>query len=175
MSTLSKPAKLTIFWSRMAGWLGTNCVAPIAVFANKFGLFTEEQYQPVYDELGNLVNETPPALNGWGIMSCILIGFTLMSIVREVADAYTGYSLTKQTLTGIVKSVMPLIIAFCVCYFLEGVLYNVKYCLVVLIISKCISIPLNPLPQWRYEKNGIEDYNDALGTVVEYLKHKKEV
>lgn len=174
MATLSKPAKLTIFWSRMAGWLATSCAAPIAVFANKFGLLSEDQYKPVYDELGNLISETPPALNGWGILSCILVGFTLMSIIKEITNAYTGYSLTKQVLTGIVHSVMPLIIAFCICYFLEGVLYHVKYCLIVLIISKTVSIPLNPLPAWRYEKSGVEDYNDAIKTIAAYFKNKKE-
>ena len=173
--TTRNPKQLAIFWGRFAGWISASCIAPIAVFASKFGLFSEEQYEPVYDELGNVVNATAPALNGWGIVSCIIVGFTLISILKEVVKAYTGYSLTKQFLTGIVNSIVPLVIAFGICYFLDGVLDNVKYCLLVLIITKLIAIPLNPLPKWRYEKNGVENYNDFLSTVASYIKNKKEV
>ena len=173
--TNSNASKLAIFWTRMTGWLLASCVAPVAVFATKFGLFSEEQYAPVYDELGNVVNSTAPALNGWGIVSCLIVGFTLISIIKEVVKAYTGYSLTKQVLTGIVHSILPLVICFAMCYFLDGVLDNIRYCLLVLIITKLVAIPLNPLPKWRYEKNGVENYNDFLSTVASYIKDKKEV
>ena len=166
--------KHAVFWARMTSWIGVSCVAPITVFATKFGLFEKEKYAPVYDELGNVVNATPPALNGWGIVSCFIVGFTLVSILKEVIKAYTGYSLIKQFLTGVVQSIIPLVIGFAVCYFLDGVLDNVRYCLLVLIITKLVAVPLNPLPKWRYEKNGIENYDDFINTVSNYLKFKKE-
>lgn len=169
-----KLSQTALFWVRMLCWIAASCIVPVSVFAVKFGLFSEKQYAPVYDELGNVVNATPPALNGWGIVSCFIVGFTLVSILKEVIKAYTGYSLIKQFLTGIVQSIIPLVIGFAVCYFLDGVLDNVKYCLLVLIITKLVAIPLNPLPKWRYEKNGVENYNDFLSTIASYIK-KKEV
>lgn len=164
--------KRAVFWTRMTSWIGVSCVAPITVFATKFGLFEKEKYAPVYDELGNVINKTPPALNGWGIVSCIVIGFTVLNILKEVSKAYTGYSLTKQVIVGITSAV-PLVIALAICYFLEGVIDNVRYCLIVIIITKIVATPLNPLPKWRYEKNGIENYDDFLATLSKYIKNRK--
>jgi hypothetical protein len=165
--------KRAVFWTRMTSWVGVSCITPIVVFATKFGLFEKEKYTPVYDELGNVINKTPPALNGWGIVSCIVIGFTILSILKEVAKAYTGYSLAKQVIVGITSAV-PLVIALAVCYFLEGVIDNVKYCLIVLIITKIASAPLNPLPKWRFEKNGVENYDDFISTISKYITSRKE-
>lgn len=169
-NTLSRPAQLGVFWGRLICWISASTVAPIAVFASKFGLFSEQHYEPMYDELGNVINATPPALNGWGIVSCMIIGLTITSILKEVVKAYSGYSLPKQVLTGIVNSVLPLVVCFGICYFLEGVLDSVKYCLIILIITKLIAIPLNPLPKWRYEKNGVENYDEFINTVIKHFK-----
>lgn len=156
----------------MIGWISANCIVPIIVFAKKFGLFESKQ---VYtDSLGNIISSVSSKLNGWGIISCILIGLTLTSIVKEIASAYTGYSLTKQCFDGIVKSVIPLGIAYAVCYFLNGVIAQVMFCLGTLIICKCVAIPLNPLPKWKYEKRGVEDYTDALSYLTKLVKSKEK-
>ena len=147
-----------VFWIRMLFWTLLSCVAPVAVFAYKFGLFK----QPVqYDSLGNVIPGAMASLNGWGIVSCIVVGTFLIGIIQEIADACVGYSLTKQCYMGITK-LIPLIIAYAVCYFLSGVMAHVMYCLAVIIICKAIAIPINPLPKWKYDKLGIEDYTDAL-------------
>lgn len=151
-----------IFWTRITGWVGTGCAAPIAVFATKFGLFSQSGYTVTTDELGNITSVSPIALNGWGIVSCFLIFWTLTNALKEIRQAYSGYSMTKQCLDGFINSIMPLIVMFAVCYFLSGVLDNIMYCLGVIIISKTISIPINPLPQWKYTVKGVEDYSDPV-------------
>ena len=160
---------LILFWIRLIMWVGASCIAPIAVFSKKFGLFEEASYEPVYDELGNVINGSPPALSGWGILSCVLVGFTALSILKEVSKAYVGYSFTKQIIKGICGAI-PIAICFALCYFLEDNIETLKYCFSVLLITKLIAVPLNPLPKWRYDKCGVEDYNDFLKTMSGYLK-----
>ena len=160
---------LILFWTRLIVWIGVSCIVPIVVFSIKFGLFKETHYEPIYDELGNVINSSPPALNGWGIVSCLIVGFTIFSILKEVSKSYVGYSFTKQIVKGITNTI-PIVICFVICYFLDNALDNVRYCLAVLIITKLISIPFNPLPMWRYKKCGIENYDDFIKTLTERIK-----
>ena len=169
MSIFSKHPRVT-FWSRMVGWFGIGCVTPIAVFATKFGLFKAE---PVTDALGNIVSSPAVQLNGWGAVACVLLGSYLINIIQEVADACTGYSLTKQCYIGISKTI-PLIIAYAVCYFLNGVMAQAMYCLAWLIVCRLAAVPINPLPKWKYEKKGVEDYADALKYFTGFVKTLKK-
>ena len=157
----------TVFWARMVSWLAVGCGAPIGAFAYKFGLFTKTVTE--YDELGNVVSHTSTSLNGWGIVSVLLVGSFVIQILKEIIDSCSGYSLTKQFYVGLCKTV-PLIIAFAVCYFLNGVINQVMYCLMVLIICKLASTPLNPLPKWRYEKQGKEDYSTVTEALTDFVK-----
>ena len=156
-----KTKQLLIFWTRMIGWLATGCAAPITVFAVKFGLFKTVEQNTVYDEMGNLV-QTSISLNGWGIVSCFLVLWTLAQIVSEITQSLQGYSLTKQFLTGFKNKIIPLTIAFGAFYMLQGVISQILFCLGTIIISQILAILLNPLPQWRYKKNKEENYSDAL-------------
>ena len=165
MSQIAK--NRTIFWTRLLSWLAIGCGAPIGVFAYKFGLFTKTVIE--YDELGNTVTQTSIAINGWGIVSILLIGSFVSAILKDIADAHTGYSLIKQCQVGLCKT-MPLIIAFAVLYFLSGVIEQVMFCLIVLIICKLISTPLNPLPKWKFEKQGKEDYSTISEALTELVK-----
>ena len=162
--------QLAVFWTRMFGWLLTGCGAPIATFAVKFGLFSNTSYEIKYDELGNVVEASTTALNGWGIVSCILIGYTIIQILREVSKTFTGYSLTKQCIEGVLHKILPLVILFAVCYYLNGVIQQMMFCLAVIILTQLAAIPLNPLPKWRYEKQGVEDYTDLLTSAAKILK-----
>lgn len=153
--------RLAIFWARMLGWIATGCGAPIAVFATKFGLFKTVEQSEVYDEMGNLVQKSI-SLNGWGIVSCFLIFWTIAQILSEVLKSLDGYSLTKQIITGIKHRIIPLVIAFGTFYLLQGVINEILFCLGTIIVSQIAAIALNPLPQWRYNKNKEENYDDAL-------------
>lgn len=159
-----------IFWIRMVLWTAVGCATPVVVFATKFGLFKNT---PKYDELGNVIPNANVSLNGWGIISCIIIGMFIMNIVQEIADAHIGYSLTKQCYMGISKTI-PFVIVYAICYFLNGAIGHLMYCLAVLIVCKLIATPLNPLPKWRYDKLGLEEYTDALKFLSVFVKSFKK-
>lgn len=169
----SKTKSRLIFWSRMSGWLGVGVVTPVVTFATKFGLFVEQE--PVVDALGNTIEPAGIAFNGWGIVCCVLVGSYIMQILKEIVAANQGYSLTKQCYDGVMK-LIPLIIAYGVCYFLNGVLAQVMFCLGTIIACRAAAIPLNPLPKWRFDKTGIEDYSDLLTGLTNIVKNlrKKE-
>ena len=173
LTVTDKRKHLIIFWSRMVGRLLTGTAAPIGVFAWKFGLFDVTSYTTTTDELGN-VTSVSVALNGWGILSCFLIGLTMINIIKEVLSAYQGYSLPKQCLKGLNSRIIPLVIAFFICYFLKGVIDQILFCLATFIFTQIAAIPLNPLPSWRYNKTKQEDYDDAYSLIVKALKRTKK-
>lgn len=168
----NKIKSLIIFWARMLGWVGASCLAPIGVFAYKFGLFKQNAVQ--VDSLGNVIESPSVAMNGWGILGCILIGITASQILKEVIAAYPNYSFAKQCFTGFTKTILPLLICFGVCMFLQNCIQHVTFCLGTITVCQCIAIPLNPLPKWRFEKTGNEDYSNALSFLTKFVKEIKE-
>jgi hypothetical protein len=44
------------------------------------------------------------------------------------------------------------------------------FCLITIIICKLISTPLNPLPKWKYEKLGKEDYASITEALTNFVK-----
>jgi hypothetical protein len=44
----------------------------------------------------------------------------------------------------------------------------------VIIVCKAIAIPINPLPKWKYETKGYEDYSDLLGSLTKFVKSRKK-
>ena len=156
-----------LFWTRLISWLSIGCGIPIGVFAHKFGLFTKHVVE--YDELGNIVSQPDISLNGWGIISILLIGSFISTIVKEIADSYTGYSLVKQCYIGFCKT-MPFIIAFAILYFLKNIIEQTMFCLGIIVVCRLVSIPLNPLPKWRCEKQGVEDYSTLSENLTKIVK-----
>lgn len=170
--TPSKAKPIIVFWTRMLSWIAFSCVIPILVFAYKFGLFKKDATE--VDSLGNVIAEPSVALNGWGIVACILVGFTVLRILKEIIATFPKYSFAKQCYIGFTKTVMPLLICFGVCVFLQGCIAQVTFCLGTIIICQCVAIPLNPLPKWRYERAGVEDYSDAIAFLTDFVKSKKK-
>ena len=164
--------ELLIFWLRMIGWAAAAVVAPVTTFSIKFGLFTEYGYQVTTDDLGN-VTGMKVALNGWGIVSILLIAFAILSVLREVIDAYANkYSYAKQILLGIKNKIVPIAIAIGVCYFLKGVIDQIIFCLTTIGICQLAAVALNPLPEWKSKKKGEEDYSDLISLLPKYIRGK---
>lgn len=166
--------RLLIFWLRMIGWICTGVVAPITTFTIKFGLFTKYGYNLVTDELGN-VTGMKIALNGWGIISIVLIALAIFEVINEVIAAQgEGYSYTKQLLLGFKSRCLPLAIATGVAFWLNGCLEQVQFCLIVILISQTAAMALNPLPAWRASKHNKEDYSDLISGLTKIVKEHKE-
>lgn len=172
--TVSARKDLLIFWARMIGWLATGVGIPITTFSIKFGLFNSYGYQVTTDELGNITG-SHIALNGWGIVSVILLAFTAVTIINEIIDAYSSkYSFKKQILIGIKNKIVPLAIAIGICFWLKGVIEQIIFCLIVIGIGQIAAIPLNPLPKWKAKVKGEEDYSDLITGLRTFLKNKKK-
>lgn len=92
-----------------------------------------------------------------------------MQILKEIMASKPGYSMPKQIYDGIVKTI-PFIIAYFVCYFLRGVLDEVMTCLLVVSVCKIAAAPINPLPQWKFDKLGVEDYSAITDNLTELVK-----
>lgn len=164
----SKYKRLAIFWTRLILWLTFSCVIPICTFSIRFGLF--QKNPTVTDSLGNVIQTPSVKLSGWGIIACILVWITVSSIIKEVIAAYPGYSLTKQWLTGFIKVVLPLITGFLACMFIKNSIEHLMFCLGTLALCQFIAVPLNPLPEWRYRKSGVEDYSSATSFLTKAVK-----
>jgi mannose/fructose/N-acetylgalactosamine-specific phosphotransferase system component IID len=156
----------------MLAWVGVGCITPIVVFATKFGLFNRSGYTVTTDALGNIIDVKPTAPNGWGMIACVLVGWTLIQIFKEIKNAHKGYSFVKQCLQGVVNTLIPFVIIIVAFFFLKNALDKVTFCLIVIGICRVIAVPLNPLPKWRYEKQGVEDYTDALEGLIKLIKDK---
>ena len=166
--------RLLVFWARMIGWLITGVGAPITTFAIKFGLFDKYGYEVTTDELGNVIG-SHIAINGWGIISVILIGATVLSIINEIIDAYSNkYSFTKQCLIGLKNRIVPIAIAIGVCFYLKGTVEQIIFCLTVIGISQIAAIPLNPMPEWKARVKGEEDYSDVITGLRKFLKSRNK-
>lgn len=172
--TVSARKELLIFWLRMVGWLAAGVAAPISVFSIKFGLFSKFGYEVTTDELGN-VSQMKIALNGWGIVSCVLVGFAILSIVNTIIEAYSKkYSFTKQILIGVRNRIIPIAIAIAICYFLKGCIDQILFCLTTIGICQIAAIPLNPMPKWKAKKTGEEDYSDIITGLRKFLKKQNK-
>lgn len=164
-------AGILVFWLRMIGYIGAGVAAPITTFSIKFGLFNTYGYEKVVDEMGN-VTGVHVALNGWGIVSVFIAGLFFINLIKEIIEAYSGYSFAKQCLVGIYKKILPLAIAIGVCYFLRGVIDQIIFCLTTLGICQIVAIPLDPLPKWSAD-HGKESYEDLIARGIEMFKRRK--
>lgn len=167
-----KTKHLVIFWARMVGWALFSCILPIITFSVKFGLF--DKPEPKVDSLGNVIESASISLNGWGLISCALIGFAASAVVTEIIAAHPDYSLTKQCLLGFKKTILPLLIGFFICMFINNVVTHIMFCLATLVICQAVAIVLNPLPKWRYEKTGAEEYSSAIAYLTNFVKLKRD-
>lgn len=156
-----------VFWIRLISWILVGCVTPIVIFAIKFGLFTVTG--PSVDSLGNPIPTTDISINGWGIIACAILGSYITNIVKEVADSTVGYSFVKQIWKGIADTI-PLIVIFAICYFLSGVIEQAMFCLATVIICKLAATPINPLPKWKWEKRGKEEYEQMSELLTKFVK-----
>ena len=171
-SSVKARKEILIFWLRMIGWVAAAVVAPVTTFSINFGLFTEYGYKVTTDDLGN-VTGMRVALNGWGIVSILLVVFSAISVLNEIIDAYAKkYSYAKQILLGLKNKILPIAAAIGICYFLKGAIDQIIFCLTTIGICQIAAIALNPLPEWKSKKKGEEDYSDLISLLPKYIRGK---
>lgn len=134
-------------WKRFAIqlilWLVFVAVIPIISIVDKY----------------DLIKNGTLKYTGWGIIVGVILFVTIMVILGYILKLIK-WSMTKQILTGAMIVVVPLIFLFILTDLITKNIDNIKYILIVSIISESIAIPLNPFPRMIYEKN-IKDLKEA--------------
>lgn len=124
-------------------WLLFVAVVPIASIVDKY----------------DLVKNGTLKYTGWGIIVGVILFVVVMVILGYILKLIK-WSMTKQILTGVMIVIVPLIFLLVLTDLITKNIDNIKYILIISIISESIAIPLNPFPRMIYEKN-IKDLKEA--------------
>ena len=132
------------FTVRLILWLLFVAVIPILTIIDKYDLVKNGAFK----------------YTGWGIIAWIIVFVVGMAVLCYILKLIK-WSMTKQMITGIMVVILPLIFLLGLTDLIATHVGNIKYILIVSLISEFIAIPLNPFPKMIYEKN-IKDIKEAL-------------
>ena len=126
------------FIARAILWAIFSCGLPVAFIGWRYDLFRKA---------GQL------QLSGWGLIAVIIIFIFVLVLVKYIKSGFVEWSMTKQVLTGIVKVLIPLGAILAVCVSIRS---NIDYFIQALgctLICETIALPINPFPEWVYNKS----------------------
>lgn len=90
----------------------------------------------------------------WGIIVIgILIGGLSVLVKYYLDGMKTKYSILKQILQGVIKLILPLLLALVILVFLKDNVILVIEALVIIIPCELVAIVINPFPKWCYDNN----------------------
>lgn len=124
-------------------WLIFSAVIPIIAIANKY----------------DFVKEGTAKYTGWAIIAGVIAFIVVMVALRYILRLLK-WSMTKQVISGIMLVIVPLCFLFVLTDLIANNIENIKFILVLSIISEFIAIPINPFPKMIWEKN-IQDLKEA--------------
>lgn len=136
------------FIAKAVAWSMFSCVLPVCFIGWRYDLF---------NKVGSL------QLSGWGMFAIVIIFVFLHTLVKYIKSGFSGWSMTKQIINGVLKVLIPIgaLLALCV-----GIRANLDYFIQALscvLLCEAIAIPMNPFPKWVWEKSqgkieGLIDY-----------------
>ena len=85
----------------------------------------------------------------------------------------TKYSLAKQILQGIIKLILPLVLALSIVIWLGDNVVMIKEALYIIIPCELVAIVVNPLPKWCFENN-VEGISEIADKILNKNKEEKE-
>ena len=127
-----------IFLVRILLWSLFSCVIPVGFIAWRYDLF---------DKVGKV------QLSGWGLIAIIIIFAFLYVLTKYIRAGFVEWSMTKQIVDGVVKVLIPLGALLALCISLRNSLDIFIQALSCVLLSEVIAIPINPFPQWVWEKS----------------------
>lgn len=127
-----------VFIARAIGWTLFSCVLPVLFIGWRYSLFKK---------VGAL------QLSGWGLIGILIIFIFLRTLVRYIRAGFVGWSMVKQVLNGVIKILLPLGVVLIVAIAIRNNLDYFIQALSIVLILEAIAIPLNPFPQWVWEKS----------------------
>lgn len=150
-----KKEKRQVFWIRFCLYFIFGVVIPCGFLIWRFDLF-------------KVVNKMQT--NVWTIvLVCFILGFFL-NIAKQVRKGLR-FSMLTQCLDGIIKIMLPLLIAIICIYLAKDCMEEIMEFLIVVFICEVVAIPMNPFPQWCYE----HELENDLFNIKRILNSFKEV
>jgi uncharacterized protein YacL len=140
------------FWTRLSFYILFAWVIPATFLIYRFNLFSK------VDSI---------SIGGWGIVFIVFTGVFFSKLLKAIRNGLP-FSMATQILTGIVKSIIPLIIACFASYYLRNCMTEVFQFLVVVTLCQIVAIVVNPLPQWAHE-NKLEEGKSTMKELFESL------
>lgn len=136
--------KKSEFWGKLILWLIFAAVIPVVTIIDKY----------------DMVKNGTIKYTGWAILVIAIITIVLMVMLGYVLKAMK-WSMFKQIVSGIRNVLIPLAVLLVCAELIATNIANIKYILIVSIISESFAILVNPFPKWLYLKN-ISDLREAL-------------
>lgn len=132
------------FWFKLILWLVFTAVVPIVTIIDKY----------------DMVKNGTIKYTGWAIIVIAIFTIVIMVMLGYILKAMK-WSMFKQIVAGVRNVLIPLCLLFICAELIATNIANIKYILVVSIISESIGILVNPFPKWLWLKN-ISDLREAL-------------
>lgn len=132
---MSKARK--IFLIRLVLFLMFALVIPIIFVADRYELFEN-------------INEFKFTM--WGMVVLIIViavGLYILSVIQKAMP----YSMFTQVFNGLLKITLPLVALWLVLNKIQNTFNLFNQCLLCIIISETIAIPINPFPKWIGERS----------------------
>ena len=127
-----------MFIIRAIVWSIFSAILPVVFIGWRYSLFKK---------VGSI------QLSGWGLVAVVILFVFLKVLIHYIKAGFVGYSMTKQVINGVLKVILPLAILLIICIAIRN---NIDYfiqALEITIICEVVAIPINPFPEWIYEKS----------------------
>lgn len=164
LSQLMEEHPTATFISKLISWLIFALVLPLAFLMYRFDIFK---------------TVSKVRISGITIIGIIIIAFVAITIIKYVKMAFSNkYSPIAQLLSGICKIIVPLVALIAILTYVRNEIDLVIQALYCVTACELVAIPLNPLPQWAYEKQKdvrVEERKETFDYLVDsFFKRKKE-
>ena len=130
------------FWVRFAIWVILSLIVPFAFIAVKYGLFSPT----------DTLEQTQYKMSGWGVCALVVVGIILMTMMGSAIKCLPKYSMASQCMSGYLK-LMPLLLLIFGLDAIKNSVGSFIEVLIVVFVTQCVAIPVNPFPRWAHENN----------------------
>lgn len=157
---MKKKAAKREFWTKLSLYALFGGIIPFMFLIWRFELFGKTSKVQV---------------GGWGLFAILFIGVFFVKTIKAVSKGIP-YSIISQILDGVVRVIIPLLIAAFACWYLKDTMKQLFQFLWLTIFCESIAIVINPIPKWLHEQ-GIEEKEATLTRILkslDILKDKKE-
>lgn len=155
---IEKEKELKIFWVRAILWSMFACFIPVGFIGWRYDLFKK---------VGSL------QLSGWGLIAIVIIFALLYVVVKYIRAGLVEWSMTKQIVNGVVKVLLPLGAVLAVAIAIRNSLDVFIQALSCVLMSEVVAIPINPFPEWVWEKSKGR-FEGMVELVADKFYNKKE-